>query len=74
MDKKEYFNILKRELHKPVTKKFKRAQVITTGIDDVWAADLADMQQFAEENDGYKYLLTVIDCFSRFAWAIPIKD
>lgn len=74
MDKNKYFKILTRELHRPITKKFKRAQVITTGINDIFAADLADMSQFADENDGYKYLLTVIDCFSRFAWAVPIKD
>ena len=36
MDKKEYFKILSQELHKPATKRFQRAQVITTGIDDVW--------------------------------------
>lgn len=74
MDKKEYFKIFTKELHKPLTRKFKRAQVITNGIDDVWGADLVEMQPFADENDGYRYLLTVIDCFSRYAWAIPIKD
>jgi hypothetical protein len=74
MDKSKYFKILSKELHKPVTRTFKRAQVITTGINDIFAADLADMSQFADENDGYKYLLTVIDCFSRYAWAVPIKD
>ena len=74
MDKKEYFKILTKELHRPITRKFKRTQIITTGIDDVWAADLADMHLFADENDDYKYILTVIDCFSRYAWAVPIKD
>ncbi len=74
MDEKTYFKILTKELHRPVNRKFKRAQVITSGINDIFAADLVDMQQFAAENDGFKYMLTVIDCFSRYAWAIPIKD
>ena len=43
-------------------------------IDKQWQADLADMQSLAKQNDGYKYLLTVIDCFSKYAWAIPIKE
>jgi len=32
------------------------------------------MQEFSKDNEGFKYLLTVVDCFSKFAWAIPIKD
>ena len=43
-------------------------------IDKQWQADLADMQCLSKNNDGYKYLLTVIDCFSKYAWAIPIKE
>lgn len=45
-----------------------------SGIDDIWAADLVDMNGFAEENDGYKYLLTVIDVFSKYGWTIPLKN
>jgi hypothetical protein len=32
------------------------------------------MQEFAKENEGYKYLLTEVDCFSKYAWATPIKN
>ena len=74
MDKKQFLKQLAKELHKPVIRKFKRAQVITNGIDDVWAADLADMSSLASHNDNYKYLLTVIDVFSKYAWAVPVKD
>ena len=62
------------ELHKPAVKHFKRAQVLTRGIDDVWAADLSDLNEFKEDNKNIRYILTVIDCFSRHAWALPIKD
>ncbi len=44
------------------------------GIDKRWQADLVEMREFADENNGFNYLLTVIDCFSKYAWAIPIKN
>ena len=39
----------------------------------MWAADLIDMQAFSKDNKGIKYLLTVIDIFSKFVWIIPLK-
>ena len=42
-------------------------------IDKQWQADLADMSSLSRHNGGYRYLLTVIDCFSKYAWAIPLK-
>jgi len=60
-------------LHKPIIRKFRRRKVIVNGIDQIWSADLVDMQQFSKQNKGFKYLLTVIDLFSKFAWAIPLK-
>jgi hypothetical protein len=39
-----------------------------------YQADLADMSRYARDNDGYKFLLCIIDCFSRFAWVIPLKN
>jgi len=43
------------------------------GIDEIWAAGLVDMQPFSEYNDGVKYLLTVIDVFSKHEWTRPLK-
>jgi hypothetical protein len=43
-------------------------------IDDQWQADLCDMTLKAKYNDGYTFLLTCIDCFSKYAWAVPIKN
>ena len=48
--------------------------MIVTDIDDTWSADLVDMQAFARYNKGIKYLLTVIDVFSKYAWVVPLKD
>ena len=61
-------------LHKPLRKKFQRNRVIVSGIDDTWQADLADMSNIKKHNSNFKYIITVIDVFSKFAWAIPIKN
>ena len=42
-------------------------------IDDIWAVDLIDMQVFSKDNNGIKYLLTVIDIFSKFVWIVPLR-
>ena len=69
-----YDNInLAEELHKPVTRKFKRRRVLIYNIDDIWSADLKDMQSYSKHNKGYKYLLNVIDLFSKYAYSIPLK-
>ncbi|GFW79191.1 uncharacterized transposon-derived protein F54H12.3 [Trichonephila clavipes] len=61
-------------LHKPVRHKFKRNRVLASDIDRQFQADLVDMQSLAEFNKVYKYLLTCIDLFSKFAWAVPLED
>ena len=43
-------------------------------IDDIWSADLKDMQSLAKENDEYMYMLNVIDLFSKTAYSIPLKS
>lgn len=65
---------LAEELHKPVVKKFRRRRVFVKKIDEIWAADLVDMQAFADDNDGVKYLLTVIDVLSKYGWIVPMKQ
>ena len=62
------------ELHKPARKNYPRRRVIIKGIDDLWQADLAEFQTYASENKGYKFILVVIDCFSKFVWTLPIKN
>ena len=43
-------------------------------IDEIWTADLVDMQKFSKWNKGYKYLLMVIDVLSKYGWIITLKD
>ena len=72
--KKKKFSTLAEELHKPVKRKFKKRRVMVNSIDKIWAADLADMKAFKDYNDGYTFLLLVIDIFSKYGWVIPLKN
>ena len=64
------------ELHKPVIKKFQRRKVYGSGRlkDIIWAVDLAEMGSLSCKNKNVKYLLCVIDAFSKYAWVKPFKD
>ena len=42
--------------------------------DNIWEADLADMQLLSKFNKGFRFLLCVIDIFSKHAWVIPLID
>ena len=65
--------VLSYTLHKPVRKKFPTAPTLVFGRDEQWQMDLVDMQKLSKWNKGYKYMLTVIDVFSKVAWAEPLK-
>jgi len=53
---------------------FQRRQVISYEVDDIWSCDLVEMQEWSKENNGYRYMLNVVDVFSKYAWSIPLKD
>jgi hypothetical protein len=61
-------------LHKPAIRKFPRRRTFAKGINDLFQADLADMRNLTSRNDGYAYILTCVDVFSRYAFAVPVKD
>ena len=65
---------LAEELHKPVSKKFKRMKVYVRFKVNIWAADLAEMESLSSKNKNVKYLLCVIDVFTKYAWVKPLKD
>ena len=62
------------ELHKPIIRKFNKRKVYSSFKDIIWGADFADMQLLSKFNKGIKYLLCVIDLFSKYAFVIPLKD
>ena len=43
-------------------------------MDNIWGADLADMQLLNKFNNGIRFLLCVIDIYNKYAYIIPLKD
>lgn len=64
---------LVEELHRPARINFPRRRTIIKGLDDLWQMDLGQLDRYAKVNKNFKYILTVIDCFSKFIWAKPLK-
>ena len=62
------------ELHRQIITKFKRRKVYLSFRDNIWGADLADMQSLSKYHRGIRYLLCAIDLFSKYAWVAPLKD
>ena len=65
---------LAEERHKPIIRKFKKRKVYSLFKDNIWGVDLADMQLLSKYNKGIRFLLCVIDIFSKYAWVVPLKD
>ena len=63
---------LAEELHKPIIKKLEKWKVYSSFIDNIWGADLADMQLIGKFNKEFCFVC-VIDIFSKYAWVIPLK-
>ena len=64
---------LANELHKPIIRKFKKRKVYSSFRNNIWGADLADMQSLSKYNKGNKYLLCAIDLCSKYAWLFQQK-
>ena len=65
---------LAEELHKPIIRHFKKRTVYSRSKDNIWGADLADMLLISKFNKGFRFLLCVIDNFSKYTWVAPLKD
>ena len=61
-------------LHKPIRRKFPRRKTISLGIDRIWQMDLADLSNISRDNDNFNFILTYIDCYSRYAFTVPVKN
>lgn len=60
------------ELHKPVRRNFPQQRVFAKGP-GIWAADLVEMIPYARQNKGFKYILTIMDIFTKYGRAVPLK-
>ena len=54
--------------------KFKRSKVYSSFKGNIWGSDLANMQFTSKYNKGIRFVLCVIDIFSKYGWVIPLKD
>jgi hypothetical protein len=61
-------------LHKPMLRRFPTRKYKTSGINELWQMDLLEMIPYSTINNDYKYILTCIDVYSRFARALPLKS
>ena len=62
------------ELYKPVFRKFDKRKEHSPFVENIWVADIADMQLVSKVSKGFKFLLCVIDIYSKYAWIIVLKD
>ena len=67
----EFNEKLARELRKPIIRNLKKITVYSGFKDNIWGADLVDMQLISKFNKGFRFLLCVIDVSSKYAWAVP---
>ena len=65
---------LAKEPHKPIIRKFEKRKAHAAFKDNIWGADLADIQLLSKYNKGIRFLLCVIDSFRKYAWVVPLKD
>ena len=73
--KNSSFGKLANELHKPIIRNFKRRKVNFGNFpNEIWSADLIDLKKLKKYNNGFQYIINIIDLLSRHAWSIPIKN
>ena len=61
-------------LHKPVYQTIQTRPVIVYAIDELWQLDLVDLSKLARENDGHKFILSIIDVLSKYGWLLLLKS
>ena len=66
--------LLAEEVFSPQMTKFRRERIIPLYKDETWSDDLIDKSSLSKYNNNYKLILTVIDIFTKYAWAIPLKN
>ena len=65
---------LAKELLRPKLHRFPRRKIFSPNVDRIWTMDLMVVEKYSKQNKNYKYILVVLDIFSRFAWGRPLKS
>ena len=66
--------LLAKEEFSPQITKFRRKRIISLYKDETWSPDLIDKSSLSKYNNNYKFIITVIDMFTKYEWAIPLKN
>ena len=61
-------------MHKPIINKFKKCKVYSSFRDNIWGADLADMQLISKDNKGFLFLFCFNDIYGKYTWVVLLKD
>ena len=61
------------ELHKPIVTRFKKRIIYSGFKDNIWYADLADMQLISKFDKGFRFFLCAIDIFSKYTCVVSLK-
>ena len=60
---------------KPRKKIYATNKIDVYHIDDIWAFDILDVKDYRPDNNkGYRYVLVIIENFSKFGWTVPLKN
>ena len=60
---------------KPPKKNYSTNKIDVYYIDDICSLDILDLKDYDPKNNrGYRYVLVIIDNFSKFSWTIPLKN
>ena len=62
------------EFHKLIFRREKKRKIYSSFRDNIWGVDLADMQLLSKFNKGFRFVLYVIDIFSKLSWVVSLKD
>ena len=60
--------------HRRVIRRFPRRRIVTKGLNDLWDSDLMDVSNLATHNNGITFIGIFIDVFSRYLYAVPMKN
>ena len=74
VEKQQQQHLFAKEVFSPQITKFRRERIIPLYKDETWSADLIDNSSLSKYNNNYKFILTVIDIFTKYAWAIPLRN
>ena len=60
---------------KPPKKNYDTNKTDVYHVDEIWSLDILDLKDYGPENNrGYRFVLVIIDNFSKFGWTVPLKN